>query len=76
MSRREREITRREFVRAGAAAAGGGIGGAMGLRKAAAPGEDALWRLFRDPPMAARPFVRWWRNGDKLVPLLGGRVGR
>jgi len=69
MSRMKRKITRREFVQAGAAAAGAGVGSAIGLRWApAAAGEDALWRLFHDPPMAARPFVRWWWNGDKVVP--------
>jgi hypothetical protein len=69
MSRMKRKITRREFVQTGAAAAGAGVGSAIGLRRAqAAAAEDALWRLFRDPPMAARPFVRWWWNGDKVVP--------
>ncbi len=27
------------------------------------PSEE-LYSLFRDPPMEARPFVRWWWNGD------------
>jgi alpha-L-rhamnosidase len=28
---------------------------------------DALFRDFQQPPAAARPFVRWWWNGDKLT---------
>ena len=31
------------------------------------PGEDdKLYALFRQPPVTAKPFVRWWWNGDKL----------
>lgn len=26
--------------------------------------EDTLYEAFRDPPAEARPFVRWWWNGD------------
>ena len=25
---------------------------------------DELYTLFNDPPTEARPFVRWWWNGD------------
>ena len=25
---------------------------------------DELYSLFQDPPSEARPFVRWWWNGD------------
>ena len=25
---------------------------------------DELYTLFKDPPSEARPFVRWWWNGD------------
>ncbi|WP_298651248.1 glycosyl hydrolase [uncultured Proteiniphilum sp.] len=28
--------------------------------------EDKLYSLFRQPPVTAKPFVRWWWNGDKL----------
>jgi hypothetical protein len=27
---------------------------------------DDLYTLFRNPPNAFKPFVRWWWNGDKL----------
>jgi hypothetical protein len=29
-------------------------------------GEDKLYELFKNPPVTAKPFVRWWWNGDKL----------
>jgi hypothetical protein len=33
------------------------------------PGEeDKLYFLFQQPPGTAKPFVRWWWNGDKLSP--------
>jgi hypothetical protein len=28
--------------------------------------EDPIYELFRNPPGTAKPFVRWWWNGDKL----------
>ena len=28
---------------------------------------DELFDLFQNPPATARPFVRWWWNGDKLT---------
>jgi len=28
--------------------------------------QDALHESFRNPPAEARPFVRWWWNGDKI----------
>jgi len=30
-------------------------------------GEDALYEGFRDPPAQARPFVRWWWNGNCIT---------
>ncbi|MDR1814483.1 MAG: hypothetical protein LBR18_06505, partial [Tannerella sp.] len=33
---------------------------------AAASEDDSLYELFRNPPATAKPFVRWWWNGDKL----------
>ncbi|MDR3094599.1 MAG: glycoside hydrolase family 2 [Bacteroidales bacterium] len=27
---------------------------------------DSLFTLFQQPPNSAKPFVRWWWNGDKL----------
>ncbi len=29
--------------------------------------QNMLFEQFRNPPMTARPFVRWWWNGDKLT---------
>ncbi len=28
---------------------------------------DKLYEDFREPPAGARPFVRWWWNGDRVV---------
>ncbi|MDR1780050.1 MAG: hypothetical protein LBR50_04880 [Tannerella sp.] len=28
--------------------------------------DDAIFSAFRNPPATAKPFVRWWWNGDKL----------
>ena len=27
---------------------------------------DALFSMFKQPPVTAKPFVRWWWNGDKV----------
>lgn len=29
--------------------------------------KDSLYDLFKNPPTTARPFVRWWWNGNKLA---------
>lgn len=29
--------------------------------------EDALYEGFRNPPAQARPFVRWWWNGNRIT---------
>ena len=31
-----------------------------------APTAAELYAGFQDPPASARPFVRWWWNGDRL----------
>ncbi|MDR0699691.1 MAG: glycoside hydrolase family 2, partial [Tannerella sp.] len=28
---------------------------------------DPLFTAFQNPPVTARPFVRWWWNGDKVT---------
>jgi hypothetical protein len=55
-----RKISRRSVLRAAAA-----IPAAALLGDAAAA--DPLYAGFQDPPMSARPFVRWWWNGNKLT---------
>ena len=61
-------ITRRDFVRGSAVAAGAGLTGILKPSGNAAPvDEDELWRVFHEPPISARPFVRWWWNGDKVT---------
>ena len=29
---------------------------------------EGLYEIFRDPENKYRPFVRWWWNGDRVVP--------
>ncbi len=29
--------------------------------------KDSLYELFQNPPTTAKPFVRWWWNGNKLT---------
>lgn len=36
------------------------------LNTLADDGSDDLYRLFKDPSMGYRPFVRWWWNGNKV----------
>jgi hypothetical protein len=38
----------------------------VGALVAAPAAADPLYAAFQAPPMAARPFVRWWWNGNKL----------
>jgi hypothetical protein len=38
----------------------------FGSSPATAPAGDRLAATFRNPPVTAKPFVRWWWNGDKL----------
>jgi hypothetical protein len=66
MSRSDRGISRRDFVRNGAAGAAG-MTVFRSSRPARAQSSDSLWQLFQEPPMNARPFVRWWWNGDKVT---------
>lgn len=30
--------------------------------------EDNLYEKFKNPPVEAKPFVRWWWNGNKVTP--------
>ncbi|MBK8978187.1 MAG: hypothetical protein IPM29_19970 [Planctomycetes bacterium] len=36
------------------------------LSDLSAQASDALWAAFRNPPAEARPFVRWWWNGNRI----------
>jgi hypothetical protein len=35
--------------------------------RATAAGNDNLFIIFQNPPVTAKPFVRWWWNGNKLT---------
>ena len=60
MQKKLKGLTRRTLMKGAVAAAP-----AWPLVRAAE--DDALFRAFQDPPATARPFVRWWWNGDKLT---------
>jgi hypothetical protein len=60
MQIKRKGLTRRTLVK--------GVVAAAPARWAVRAAEnDALFRAFREPPATARPFVRWWWNGDKLA---------
>lgn len=50
-------ISRRALLQAGAA---------VPMIAMPAANSDPLYDAFQQPPMSARPFVRWWWNGNKL----------
>ncbi len=37
-------------------------------------GADDLWDGFREPPAEARPFVRWWWNGNRVTEAEAPRL--
>jgi hypothetical protein len=59
------QLTRRRVLQVAGAAV---PGASWAATSPAAAGEqrDALFAGFQNPPDSARPFVRWWWNGDKL----------
>jgi hypothetical protein len=42
------------------------LGGCNNTRDASST--DELYAVFKEPPAGARPFVRWWWNGDCIEP--------
>ena len=63
------KISRRKFLEIGAVTSISSpflINGCTGNQKNSDPG-NTLFEQFQNPPMSARPFVRWWWNGDKLT---------
>ncbi|MDR0845185.1 MAG: glycoside hydrolase family 2, partial [Tannerella sp.] len=68
--------SRRTFLRSGLVLAAGlpairmypfSDAGRDGARPVSTGGDDPLFNLFRQPPTSAKPFVRWWWNGDKVT---------
>ena len=63
------KISRRRFLEIGTVTTISSpflISGCTGNQKYAEQ-ENTLFEQFQNPPMSARPFVRWWWNGDKLT---------
>jgi len=63
------KITRRKFLEIGTITTISSpflISNCTGNNKYADEG-NTLFKQFQNPPMSARPFVRWWWNGDKLT---------
>ncbi len=60
--------SRRSFLKSGIAmAAGLPLMQSYGFTNRENLSEDELYSIFQNPPVTARPFVRWWWNGDKLA---------
>jgi hypothetical protein len=64
-------ITRRSFLKSGMILTAGlpalrpyALFGGNGFTDDAS---DPLFTAFRNPPVTAKPFVRWWWNGDKVT---------
>ena len=63
------KISRRKFIEIGTITTISSpflISNCTGNHKDADQG-NTLFEQFQNPPMSARPFVRWWWNGDKLT---------
>lgn len=60
MRNTHRGLTRRSLMQSAVAAA-------PAWQAARGAENDELFRAFQAPPASARPFVRWWWNGDKLT---------
>ena len=63
------KVTRRNFIKIGSLATISSpfiINGCTPTEKPGKISKD-LYKIFKDPPGTARPFVRWWWNGDMLT---------
>ena len=60
MQNKHKGLTRRTLMKSAVAAA-------PAWQAVRGAENDELFRTFQQPPAAARPFVRWWWNGDKLT---------
>ena len=62
-----KSLSRRTFIKSGlVAVAGLPVMQSCTFLSNRKEGADALFTLFQQPPVTAKPFVRWWWNGDKL----------
>jgi hypothetical protein len=65
-------LNRRDFIRTGSLSAAGLVLSPVLFQRCTPPdaGDQELADLylgFQNPPMSAKPFVRWWWNGDRLT---------
>ncbi|MDR0385246.1 MAG: glycoside hydrolase family 2 [Prevotellaceae bacterium] len=64
-------VSRRSFIKSGMIVAAGLPAMRMysyaGAATDSGAAEDKLFALFRQPPVTAKPFVRWWWNGNKVT---------
>jgi hypothetical protein len=60
MQNKHKGLTRRTLMKSAVAAV-------PAWQAVCAADNDELFRAFQQPPATARPFVRWWWNGDKLT---------
>jgi len=74
MKEKQNYFTRRSFLKSGVLLTAGISAGRMypfnatvTNRRQISSDEDALYAAFSNPPATAKPFVRWWWNGDKLT---------
>jgi len=61
---------RREFLKALSAGIGGlvvGVPASGGCRRPTVDAGDVLFDAFRSPSAEARPFFRWWWNGNRVT---------
>jgi hypothetical protein len=69
--RQKNHVSRRTFIKSGMVLAAGLPAMRMYSFPVSSAGnseaEDKLFTLFQNPPVTARPFVRWWWNGDKVT---------
>lgn len=63
---RELEV-RRSHCRGVAAMSRAGLALSFTLGALTAGAAEDLWSGFREPPAEARPFVRWWWNGNRVT---------
>jgi hypothetical protein len=64
-------LNRRDFIRTGSLTSAGLLLPSVLIQRCAPPGPEdqelaELYQGFQNPPMSAKPFVRWWWNGDRL----------
>jgi hypothetical protein len=69
--RKKNHVSRRTFIKSGMVLAAGLPAMRLYSFPVSSAGnsetEDRLFALFQQPPVTAKPFVRWWWNGNKVT---------